>query len=275
MRSGRAAFCLLIGLSVLPIAPARAEQWESIGPFGAPLINNDVISGQVIAIAVDPRDANILYIGAPEGGVWKTSNGGGFWTPLTDKKLVRKLPSGKTKGTLSIGALAINPTNPSTVYAGTGDPNMAIGIVGPGLGVFRSTDGGSTWSPLGVNLSQSGCQNGVMSERVVNRLVVVPGRPAVLFAATDFGLFSYAETGSDCWLPSSGFGRIALAYGGRSLGFSAPQPIVYAGFDTGGGPYRLFVTRDAGSTWTELPSPPSEGQHSLNNVIAVGSYDSD
>ena len=76
-------------------------------------------------------------------------------------------------------------------------------------------------------------------------------------------------------LPTSGFGRIALAYGGRSLGFAPPQPIVYAGFDAEGEIYRLFVTRDAGNTWTELPSPPSDGQLGFNNVIAVGSYDSD
>ena len=57
----------------------------------------------------------------------------------------------------------------------------------------------------GANLTQSGCQNGAMSRTVVNRLLVVPGRPAVLFSATNLGLFGYADTGSDCWrLPGAG-----------------------------------------------------------------------
>src|SRR5262249_8056426 len=66
---------------------ARAEGRDSIGPFGALLSNNDVINGQMNALAIDPRDANILYAGAAEGGVWKTSNGGASWTPLTDTQL--------------------------------------------------------------------------------------------------------------------------------------------------------------------------------------------
>jgi len=70
------------------------------------------------ALAIDPRDANILYAGAAEGGVWKTSNGGASWTPLTDTQLVRKLASGKLRGTLSIGSLAVNPVTPDIVMPG-------------------------------------------------------------------------------------------------------------------------------------------------------------
>jgi len=157
-------------------------------------------------------------------------------------------------------------------------------------------------------------------------MIVIPGRPAVVFAATDRGLFSYKEDGRDCWtkltlglpvsgnaidfvvdpyqgalyvafssqgifkstdltgvqwkalggcLPTSGFGRIALAFGGRrGLGFSQPLPLVYAGFDANG-TYRLFVTKDGGDSWSELPSPPSDGQLGFNNVITVGPYNSD
>ena len=67
------------------------------------------------ALAIDPRDANILYVGAAEGGVWKTSNGGASWSPLTDTQLVRKLASGKLRGTLSIGSLAVNPVTPDNM----------------------------------------------------------------------------------------------------------------------------------------------------------------
>ena len=144
----KASICIAFGLCIF-CSGARAEGWDSIGPFGATLSNNDVISGQMNALAIDPRDANILYAGAAEGGVWKTSNGGASWTPLTDTQLVRKLASGKLRGTLSIGSLAVNPVTPDIVYAGTGDPNVACCFVGSGLGVFQSHDRNSRASRRG------------------------------------------------------------------------------------------------------------------------------
>lgn len=309
---------------------SRAEQWVSIGPFGMPLSNHDVVSGQVNALAVDPRDANVIYLGAAEGGVWKTRDGGGSWAPLTDTQLVRQLSPTTRKATMSIGALAIDPGRPQTIYAGTGDPNIACCFFGAGLGVFRSTDGGSTWIATGADPNKVGCANGAIGQAVVNRVVAVPGRQSVIFAATGIGVFRYREDGNDCWIAlalanglpqsgtaidmvadpyqgalyvafwgqgifksnslngnqwqrlggglpdaSSGFGRIALAFGGRTgVGFSQPLPLVYAGFAFGN-QYRLFVTKDGGGQWTELSSPPADGQLGFNNVIAVGSYNSD
>jgi len=309
--------CITFWLLVSSSA-AHAEAWNSVGPFGTLLSNNDVISGQTNAVAIDPRDVNILYLGASEGGLWKTRDGGNSWIALTDTQLVRKLPSGASKGTLSVGAIAINPSNPETIYAGTGDPNQACCFYGASLGVFRSTDGGGTWTPTGVNPNQPSCENGAVGQSTVNRMLVVPGRPTHLLAATNAGLFRYAENGSDCWLrltnglPLSGnatdlvvdpyqsnlyvafsstgifkskdltgaqwtmltgglpaantFGRLALAFGGRTgVGFGQPLPLVYAGINAQG-KYRLFVTKDGGSTWTELPNPPSDGQIGFNNT---------
>src|SRR5262249_34087994 len=140
-RLPRFVFAALI--MCMALSAARGEAWVSIGPFGMEIKNGDVINGQMNAIAVDPRDANIIYAGAAEGGVWKTRDGGGAWLPLTDTQLVRTLSGGAKKGTMSIGALAIDPGKPQTVYAGTGDPNVACCFQGPGLGVFRSIDGGA------------------------------------------------------------------------------------------------------------------------------------
>jgi len=200
------------GLWALSGRPAVAESWVSIGPFGTPLVNNDVISGQVNAIAVHPKDANTLYVGASEGGVWKTSDGGATWRALTDVRLVRKQASGKFKGTLTIGSLAIDPNMPETVYVGTGEPNLGCcnNLVGAALGVFRSTDGGTTWVPTGADLNRAGCANGAIGQAVVNRLLAVAGAPTAVLAATNTGLFRYLEDGNDCWtrlstgLPPSG-----------------------------------------------------------------------
>src|SRR5438445_40885 len=114
------------------------EVWVSVGPRGIAISNGDVISGQVNAIAVHPADANTLYIGASEGGVWKTTNGGASWTPLTDFQLTRALPSGIHRGTLLIGSLAIDAARPNVIYAGTGNPNFATGFMGSALGAFKS-----------------------------------------------------------------------------------------------------------------------------------------
>jgi hypothetical protein len=318
----------------MALSTAHGEGWVSIGPFGMEIKNGDVtnvINGQMNAIAVDPRDANIIYVGAAEGGVWKTRDGGGSWIPLTDTQLVRTLRDASRKGTMSIGSLAIDPGKPQTVYAGTGDPNIACCFAGPALGVFRSIDGGTNWTPTGADPLKAGCSNFAIGTSVVNRILVVPGRQSTIFAATNSGVFRYHEDGRDCWvflmnglpqfgrlavsdmvadpyqgalyaaypsqgifksdltgnqwqmlaggLPTSptGFFRIALAFGGRTgVGFSNPLPIVYAGFAVDNNVYRLFVTRDGGTNWTELPAPPSDlGQLSFNNVITVGPYNSD
>jgi len=330
MKSFATTLLLLLGLAVYAtLSTARAEGWVSIGPFGLEIPNHDVINGQANTLAVDPRDANIIYLGAAEGGMWKTRDGGGSWIPLTDTQLVRTLKDGSLKGTMSIGALAIDPGKPNTVYAGTGDPNVACCFAGPALGVFRSLDGGASWAPTGADALQAGCSNAAMGISMVSRMVIVPGRQSTLFAATSSGVYRYREDGTDCWqflmnglpqtgrllvndlvadpyqgalyaaypsqgifksdltgnqwqmltggLPTPPVFRIALAFGGRTgIGFSNPLPIVYAGLAVTNDIYRLFVTRDGGANWTELPSPPHDpNQLSFNNVITVGPYNSD
>ena len=116
-------------------------QWTQIGP--APLIidaeqnyqGQGPDAGQVVSIAIDPRNTTdkVIYSAFNDGGVWKTTDGGDTWTPKTDY-----MP------TLSIGALALDPANPSIVYAGTG--NLYNNGFFKAVGVYRSIDSGDTWS---------------------------------------------------------------------------------------------------------------------------------
>lgn len=258
---------LIFGLSlaqtaqshVLPVMGGTAEEnWFSIGPSGIALSNNDIVSGQVNVIAVHPTDANILYIGAAEGGVWKTLDGGSTWKPLTDFQLVREVAAGGgkfiSKATLSIGSLAIDPSNPEVVYAGTGDPNPACCFLGPDLGVFRSSDGGNFWAPLG-NIRTGCTDNGMMSRAQVNKIVVRPGVPTEVFAATNAGLFKYKDDGADCWkrltdgLPAFG---AAIDLARDSVGGD-----LYVAFDGIG----IFKASDlTGEKWKQLASSlPSSG----------------
>ncbi len=113
------------------IQTGTAGQWTLIGPNPT---HNQPFGGMVTsawtdALAVDPRNANVAYLGAPGGGVWKTTDGGAHWTPLTD-----------TQPSVSIGSIAIDPLRPDTVLAGTGDSYVY------GDGLLRSTNAGSTWT---------------------------------------------------------------------------------------------------------------------------------
>lgn len=105
-----------------------ANRWENIGP--------DNISGRVRAIAVHPTNTEVIYIGAAAGGVWKTTNFGNEWSTTFD-----------TLSALAMGALAIDPNNPNVIYAGTGENTANIDAY-LGDGIFRSTDGGVTWTQL-------------------------------------------------------------------------------------------------------------------------------
>jgi hypothetical protein len=106
-------------------------------------LTNNPVTGAVKAIAADPSNANRLFIGTVNGGIWKSDNATAAnptWTPLTDL-----YPS------LSISSIAFNPLDSShnTLFAGIGEFSSDIGEGGPTLGILRTTDGGAHWSILG------------------------------------------------------------------------------------------------------------------------------
>ncbi len=117
----------------LPIVPrelASLPRWRSVGPPRG---------GRVVTVAGDPRTPMTFWMGACAGGVWKTTDGGTYWLPMTDGQL----------HTSSVGALAVAPSDPDVVWVGTGEGAVRNDVV-PGDGVYRTTDGGRTWSHLGL-----------------------------------------------------------------------------------------------------------------------------
>src|SRR5262245_29188534 len=107
---------------------------RSIGPA--------VTSGRVMAIAVHPRDPGVIYIGSASGGVWKTVNGGASWQPIFDRE-----------GSYSIGWVTLDPGNPHVGWVGTGERNSQRSV-GYGDGVYKSQDGGATWTKMGLAASE-------------------------------------------------------------------------------------------------------------------------
>jgi photosystem II stability/assembly factor-like uncharacterized protein len=106
-----------------------------MGP--APILGSDNqgYTGRIAALATDPTNGNVIYVGAASGGVWKTTDGGQNWSPKTD-----------FQASLNIGAIAVAPSNPSIIYAGTGEGDF-VGL--QGKGVLKSSDGGNSWTLSG------------------------------------------------------------------------------------------------------------------------------
>ena len=113
-------------------ATLKGLAWRSIGPA--------MTAGRIADIAVNQKDRSTWYVGVGSGGVWKTENRGTTWSPVFD-----------AEGSYSIGCITIDPNNPDTVWVGTGE-NVSGRHVGYGDGVYRSLDGGKSWSKkqLGV-----------------------------------------------------------------------------------------------------------------------------
>jgi ELWxxDGT repeat protein len=114
--------------------PLHPVNWTPLGPVGIrPGGSSNIWSGRVNAIAVHPTNANTIYVGS-NGGVWRTQDGGVSWTPLTDQ-----MPN------LTIGAVAVAPSDPQVIYAGTGEMHFSSIDSFPGSGLYISRDGGANW----------------------------------------------------------------------------------------------------------------------------------
>src|SRR5271155_1278915 len=111
-----------------PVAALMSKlQWRNIGPF---------IGGRVVAVAGVPSDPDLFYMGAVDGGIWKSTDYGLEWTNISDGTL--------PGGSRSSGAIAVAPATPNVIYAGTGESDIRGDVI-TGDGIFKSADAGKTW----------------------------------------------------------------------------------------------------------------------------------
>jgi hypothetical protein len=134
-------------------------------------IPDSPVAGAIEAIAVDPTNADVVYAGSVNGGVWKTTNATAanpIWTPLTDLQLPE----------ISIDSLAISPVNSNTLFAGTGSTSSFFAYGSPGIGVARSMDGGASWTVLGSDI--------FAGQRIRRVVPTTLGNGNVILVATEF-----------------------------------------------------------------------------------------
>jgi hypothetical protein len=203
-------------------------QWKIVGPLNTKASGSH--DGRVNCIAIDPTNANIAYCGAAMGGVWKTTNQGVTWVPLTDQTI-----------SLAMGAIAIDPLNTKTIYAGTGEFTENIDAY-YGEGMLKSTDAGKSWSSAGLN-----------NVEAFSRIICHPTIEGRVYASTarSGGGVYLSTDGGVSWtklaggLPPSDVTDLALTQNGSN-------DVLYAGVPSHG----VFLSTDGGNSWN-LASPTS------------------
>jgi PKD repeat protein len=155
-------------LGIRPEAIEVLGTWSWLGPGN--------VGGRTRTLVVAPSNSNIMYAGAAGGGVWKSTNAGTSWTPLTD-----------FLASLAVSSLAMDPSNPNVLYAGTGEGFFNSDSL-RGAGIFKTTDGGATWTQLPASNNSN--------FYYVNRLAISPNNPQRVYAATRTGIFRSTDGGA-------------------------------------------------------------------------------
>lgn len=220
-------------------------KFRSIGPA--------FMSGRIADLAIDPTNENVWYVAVGSGGVWKTENAGTTFKPIFDKQPV-----------YSIGCVALDPNNPYTIWVGTGE-NVGGRHAGFGDGIYRSQDGGETWENMGLENSEH-----------ISKIIVHPENSDVIMVASqgplwssggDRGFFKSID-GGKTWKKTLGdnefTGVTDMVYDPRDpnriYAVTWQHHRTVASWMGGGEKSRLYVSNDAGNTWTQLKTGLPEGK---------------
>lgn len=231
-------------------------RWRCIGP---------VRGGRVVAVAGSYDDPNTFYFGAVAGGVWKTTDGGVYWRPVSDGFFT----------TSSVGALAVAASDSNVIYAGTGESTIRIDV-SHGDGVYKSTDAGKTWANVGLR-----------DTRHIGKVRVHPENPDVVWVAalghafgtnSERGVYKSVDGGAN-WkqvlFVSDKAGAVDLSvdetnprilYATIWEAFRSPWMISSGGPDSG-----LWRSVDGGETWQDISRNPGLPAGTLGKLAVAAS----
>jgi photosystem II stability/assembly factor-like uncharacterized protein len=214
----------------------RPLRWRSIGPMRG---------GRALAVAGVPGNPDTYYFGAVAGGVWKTTNGGENWTPMTDSTDIR-----------SIGAIAVAPSDPNVIYVGTGE-SCIRGDISDGDGMYKSTDAGKTWTHIHLE-----------DTRHIARIAVDPNNADIVLVAAmghafgpnpERGVFRTTD-GGNTWTKTlfkddkTGAIDLSMDPHNSRIIFAAMYQFVRMpwGFESGGPGSGIYRSADGGVTWNQI-----------------------
>ena len=234
--------------------PINNTSWTLIGPQPTtyPYFFSSTTSGRVTAIAVDTSDAtgNTVYIGGAEGGVWKTTNGGTNWTPLTD-----------SQSSLATGSIAVDPNNHLNVYVGLGEENFNLDQYYGG-GLLKSTNGGTSWTQIGTAyFGGPESSQEFFGGSYIGAIAIQPGAGAstpVLLAASEISSGSQGAN-SGIWRSTDGgttWARVLPttadenSYGTSVIFVSNTTAYAAIGGIFGDSNSGVYMSTNAGQTWT-------------------------
>ena len=237
-----------------PVAPEflGALSYRSVGPFRG---------GRVTAVSGVVQDPHLFYMGSTGGGVWKSDDAGESWTNITD---------GQFKAG-AIGSIAVAPSDPNVIYVGTGSADIR-GNISPGIGMYRSTDAGKTWTHVGLDKAGQ-----------IGRIQIHPANPDLVFAAALGSAFGHNEErgvyrsrdGGDTWenvlfvSDSTGAVDVAMDVTNPRILFASAwhgrrKPWTLESGSMDGGIYR---SKDGGDTWKKLGGGLPTGMFGKSGVV--------
>jgi photosystem II stability/assembly factor-like uncharacterized protein len=250
------------GLGVSPQDSASKLEWRSVGPF---------VGGRVVAVAGVPQNPNLFYMGTVGGGIWKSTDYGVHWVNISDATL--------PKGASSIGALAVAPSDPNVIYAGSGESDPR-GTMITGDGVFKSVDAGKTWQYAGLR-----------DTHTTTAIAIDPADPSTVYVSSlghvfkdnpDRGVFKTTD-GGKTWTKVL---YVDAKTGANDVVLDPQHPnVLYATMwqmyrtpwklSSGGPGSGLYKSSDAGAHWTKLSANPGFAQGILGKMgVAVSPVDS-